>query len=274
MHHLRYSTRGFLSSCLWPLLASCSDTPSAVRVVDRPPASAAVEQDPGAEKETSNGAADRGVTALYNDVPDKMHPAAEALCLAFREYPQERRASCAGSRANFMLTDRCRASLGRSVADGAIRIDEPAASSCLATIKEIYSGCGWLEDSRVPRDPQMQTRMRSCAAALRGTLKRDARCRSSLECQDELHCAGVSPTTMGNCRAPGVTGEVCGRGVDPLLAWLRPEAMDQGAHKECAGFCANTRCYAHAALGDKCVSSLHCGPAATCNAGRICERQT
>jgi hydrogenase/urease accessory protein HupE len=157
----------------------------------------------------------------------------EALCEVFQRLPRRRRAECAGRAPGIDLASECERGLGAALASGALRLDAAATEQCLQQMKQRYQGCAWVDESyRAP--------LAACRRFASGTLAADKPCRSSLECVDGLHCAGVGPLDRGVCAPPKTAGERCELAVDPLAAYVQHDADE--SHPECAGRCLRHRC--------------------------------
>lgn len=237
-------------------LVSCAPPPSTslASPVAAPTTEASPPDDDG-ERERGPDA----VRAIY-DGRGPAVPAAEALCRAFQEVPRRRKAECCEHRPGILLTGECTRVLSAAITTGAVSLDEGAARRCEAAMAEAHEGCGWV-------GTWSRAQPEACQALLEGHRKDGETCRSSVECEAGLRCHGVSPTDEGVCGPPEAVGATCGDGVDPLAGYVGAD-LARG-HPECAsGFCANGRCRALAAVGERCVSDEHCG------AGAHCDRST
>jgi hypothetical protein len=94
-------------------------------------------------------------------------------------------------------------------------------------------------------------------------------CRSSLECNEGLHCQGLSATRTGICTRPQAVGAACGTHVDVMAAYVLDRALDR-ARPFCRDFCslANHRCEPVPEEGAACLASVNCAPGHSCLAGR------
>lgn len=194
-------------------------------------------------------------------------PQAQTLCRALHELPASRRKECCAATPSMLLTNDCVRVLTYAQRSGAVRIDEPALSACVASQQQTYSGCDWVG----PWPPDLPS---PCRGVLHGTLAAGSRCRSSLECQDGLFCHGAGPTTTGVCGSPRAEGERCGLAVDALAAYVGMAALTEphpqfASHRECAGFC-NMRhvCETQRARGENCVMSVQCAAEDRCGQGQ------
>ena len=119
------------------------------------------------------------------------------------------------------------------------------ADACADAMAKLYTGCDWVGARSRPLPA-------ACSAVVQGTRKATQPCRSALECEHGLYCHGVSPTQTGKCGPPRPSGGACGRGIDPLTAYVG----DNGAlHPECEGVCANGKCRNLVAQGGACRAS-------------------
>ena len=94
-----------------------------------------------------------------------------------------------------------------------------------------------------------------CSGLFTGTLAQGAKCRSSLECQGTLRCAGVGPTDVGRRGPAGVPGMRCDTAVDALAAFTR---QDAALHPECDGFCERRICRPALQPGAACLANVQC----------------
>ncbi|HZZ84783.1 MAG TPA: hypothetical protein VFE30_09620 [Anaeromyxobacteraceae bacterium] len=185
-----------------------------------------------------------------------------ALCAALHALPAARRASCCGGPAATDLSARCEATLSEAVAGGGLALAAEPVETCVRALDAAYQGCGWVGPFGAPLPPE-------CAAVAVGRRAAGDPCRSSLECQGGLHCAGVTPSRPGRCAGSAPAGTACGTGVDPLAALLRLDA--DRLRPECAGACRQHACVAPGGRGAACVSSAGCGAGLRCADGRCFE---
>lgn len=175
----------------------------------------------------------RSVYPLDAGSPD---PRVVRLCSALQDEPSRRRAECRHTTPGVVVTSECVRMLATAVRDGAVTLGEGDVDRCAAGIDRVFAGCDWVG----PIAPQPPA---ECQDLLRGTLREGARCRSSLECLDGLHCEGLGPTRAGTCRMPQAEGAACHESVDPLAAYARQNAYEKH-HPECRGACVRRRCAA------------------------------
>jgi hydrogenase/urease accessory protein HupE len=157
------------------------------------------------------------------------------LCTAFHELPRVRRAQCTGKKPGLAFTGECVRMLNAAVSSRALRIDEPGAQRCIAAETTRMGDCSFTRAASLPA-------LAECRGVLHGSLAQGATCRSSLECDEGLHCLGVSPLDTGTCQAPRPDGSRCGFAVDPLAAYIARSADDPNPHRECAGNCVRGTC--------------------------------
>ena len=175
----------------------------------------------------------RSVYPLDAGSPD---PRVVRLCSALQDEPLRRRAECRHTTPGVVVTSECVRMLATAVRDGAVTLGEGDVDRCASAIDRVFAGCDWVG----PNAPQPPG---ECQDLLRGTLLAGARCRSSLECLEGLHCDGLGPTHAGICRAPQAEGASCHESVDPLAVYARQNAYE-AHHPECRGPCVRRRCAA------------------------------
>jgi hypothetical protein len=199
-------------------------------------------------------------TIYPRDLPP--HPLATRLCETLHGVPGRRKAECCGGEPASSLTTECARVLGATLHAAAAELDETAALRCAAAMTDSLRGCDWVTPTP-PGTPE------SCQGLLKGKLAAGSVCRSSLECEGQLHCAGVSPTKTGVCTPPGAEGSGCGTHVDVLATYLLDRRLGT-SHPFCADFCSlvTHKCQKGPPLGSPCVASVNCGPSQTCVNGR------
>jgi hypothetical protein len=138
-----------------------------------------------------------------------------------------------------------------------VQIADEGLQRCEQARAEQLSGCDWVLPLQQPPLPD------ACRGLLQGTRKAGAVCRSTLECEGSLHCAGVGPTSTGRCVAAIEDGP-CSPAVDPLVVYTLQDAeRRQPACKQ--GFCDRRRCHAWLKPGERCTHQEACGPGAHCD---------
>lgn len=187
---------------------------------------------------------------------------ASELCEILHTIPAERKAACCGAALEGGLVEACRAEL---VAARGADIDEARLARCRSAMEAASRGCDWVTPFQRSLPPE-------CQSLLTGTRKNGEPCRSSLECQSQLHCDATSGTRAGKCRPPADGGEACGTEVDPLATFVR-QGSTESEHPTCKGQCSfvEHRCGDVPSVGAKCYSSANCAPSHSCIQGR-CEK--
>jgi len=199
-------------------------------------------------------------TIYPRDLPP--HPLATRLCDTLHAVGARRKAECCGGEPALFLATECARVLGATLHAGTAVLEESAVQRCAAAMVDAVQGCDWVTPSP-PSAPE------ACQGLLKGKLATGSVCRSSLECEGQLYCAGVSPTKTGVCTPPGAAGAGCGTHVDVLATYL----LDRGlgtSHPFCADFCSliTHKCEKEPAIGSACVANVNCGPSQTCVKGR------
>jgi hypothetical protein len=199
-------------------------------------------------------------TIYPRDLPP--HPLAVRLCETLHGIPARRRAECCGGEAAPFLATECGRVLGATLHAGTAQLDETAALRCAAAMTDSLAGCDWV----TPNPPSAPE---ACQGLLQGNLAMGSVCRSSLECEGRLHCAGLSPTKTGVCTPPGADGAGCGAHVDVLATYLLDRRLAT-SHPFCADFCSliTHKCQKEPSTSSPCVASVNCGPSQTCVNGR------
>lgn len=187
------------------------------------------------------------------------HPDALKLCRVLQELPAEHDARCCGKPPpTEVLTHReCIRMLSASLHSGALRLAPEKLAACLESAGRPALDCAWAGTQQPPPAP--------CLAAVEGTLKAGATCRSTLECAGALICNGVSPVRAGTCTAPLPLGQSCGGTVDPLAAYTRNQALETTRPECAAGSCQRGRCLAPPAVDAPCRHRGACAPGHWCN---------
>lgn len=187
-----------------------------------------------------------------NDPPD---PLAQRLCDAIHTLPARRKAECCKGEPSVTMVDECVRTLSYALRSKAVTLDPAEVDVCAEAAAKAFDGCGWVTplSAAVPA---------ACAGIVKGAVKEGDHCRSSLECQDGLHCHGVAASDTGRCGKPREAGS-CSRGIDTLASHTRQSGVDR-SHPECAGHCNGRRCEPDLPVGAACITSVACG------AGRLC----
>ena len=201
------------------------------------------------------------------DLQGPTNPLAARLCQALYALPDERRAQCcqAGSVAMGVIGSQCTAMLSSALRIGAVKLPPEAVDRCVAAMTAAYSGCGWVGPNEVILPEE-------CTNLFQGTLVQGASCRSTLECQGELRCAGGGPTDIGRCAPAGPPDSPCEIAVDGLATFTRQDVTR--SHPECTGFCQRRRCRAPLPPGEKCLVDVQCPRGTHCGKGACVPGQT
>ena len=190
-------------------------------------------------------------------------PRAQRLCDALYTQPLKRRSECCTGAGGSNVAPLCGLQLSASIRRGAVRVEAAAVDTCSEETTGELEGCGWVS-------PLLPPVPHACSGVVQGTLPAGAKCESSLECVDGLHCKGVSPVAPGVCSPPSPARTSCDIPADNLSALLR--ARDDPRHPECQGRCVKGQCLPWAEAGGACVSSATCVAGLNCIAGH-CEKK-
>ena len=174
----------------------------------------------------------------------------------------------------------CSDKLRRSVEQGRIRIDVPAAATCSGAFQATFSasGCSMIWTG-------IAWEQSACRAVVKGQQADGAPCRYRYECADGLFCYGYSDGLDGTCAVPPEGGSC--RAEESLFA--ADDVLDSylGNHPSCApgracqhtsnyGFCSKTVPEGGNCLYDQdCDAGLkchlgECGAAGPAGAGEAC----
>lgn len=191
-------------------------------------------------------------------------PLAAKLCEALHKLPEERRAQCCPGGSGITVLAQCTGTLSSALRLGAVTLEAEAVDRCASAMAAAHEGCAWVGPNPLPL-PEV------CTGLLKGTLGAGAHCRSSLECQDGLRCAGAGPTDLGRCAPAGPPGTPCELAVDALAVYARQD-LARG-HPECDGYCQRRACWppldgGSCLLDVQCPRGTHCGGGA-CVAGPV-----
>jgi hypothetical protein len=257
MAQARYALRAGLVALTLASGSSCTSKPTPGAGPSTSP-SASSTAPAGSAAQAPFAGDDQGgeVKPVYPETNEPPDPQAERYCRLIYEAPETKRKECCPSVpfTAFRPTDQCVRTLSFALRSKAVALGEAALGACEAAILDEAKRCDW--GGTMPA---------ACEGIVRGQLDENAKCRSSLECKEGLHCGGLGAVTPGTCVPRGVTGTPCGGSTDTLAAFVRQDA--ERAHPQCGGQCERRRCADTVALGGKCGSSLQCGQ------GRFCLQQ-
>jgi len=187
-------------------------------------------------------------------------PIAEAYCKAIVETPRRRREECCPAVPALAATNECIRTLSAALRSGAVTLSEADVEACKVAYVAATADCDWVQPAGDMPPPA------ACLGILKGTLEEKARCRSNLECKEGLRCAGLGATRPGRC-APPDNLHACNISRDSLASFSAQTDVDRH-HPECAGYCAQTGCREATTI---CTTSVTCGPAAHCIAGKCSD---
>jgi hypothetical protein len=201
--------------------------------------------------------AEDGVRPVY-ETAGPADPRAARLCQALYALPEERRATCCGSRPGLALTDACAGLVSAALGSGALLLESARVDACTLALGRAYAGCEWVG----PFGPAFP---KECQGLFRGQRTVGETCRSSLECASDLLCAGAGPTDEGRCAPAGGKGASCSTSVDALATYTRQDV--DSLHPQCQGLCRRHRCEDAATAGAACETSQQCRPGHHCADG-------
>jgi hypothetical protein len=188
------------------------------------------------------------------------NPLAQRFCAALHDMPEQRRATCCSDKPGLVLTSECVRMVSAAIALGAVSLDANDVDGCEKAVQKTYEGCEW-------PGPFMPDAPDECLGVVKGRLGAGKRCRSSLECEGDMRCQGVSPTTMGRCGPAAADDQRCGGSADALASFTRVYDVD-ARHPECKGWCNRTKCESFANAGAPCTLAASCGKGNLCVAGK------
>jgi hypothetical protein len=210
-----------------------------------------------------SSSSDDEVRPVYPPQVGAPSPLAQRLCQALQEIPARRRAECCGGSPTLMLAGECTRMLSAALGSGAVKLQAPAVEACAQAMEQAHQGCEWV-------GPQPPSTPEACRGLMQGTLMLGARCRSSLECAEGLHCHGVGPTDTGVCAPPGGAGELCGFSVDALATYTRQDTLEH-PHPQCQGYCSKRQCAEPVASGGTCTVEAQCALGLHCASGQCVQ---
>lgn len=193
----------------------------------------------------------------------KADPLAQRLCDALHTLPVKRKSECCAGEGSSNLAPLCAQGLSAAIRRGSVRLDVAGIDRCTQETRSELEGCGWVNPT-LPPLPQ------ACNGLVQGHLLAGARCESSVECADGLHCKGVSPVASGVCSTASAARTSCDVPADNLSTLLR--ARNDPRHPECQGRCVKGECLPVVEAGGACVSSSGCVSGLNCIAGH-CENK-
>jgi hydrogenase/urease accessory protein HupE len=240
---------------LLPLLPACTCQSPAAGTAGATPSSSTP-----ASGSAEIPARDPEVTPVYPPLGGPPHPLAARLCDALHGLPRRRKAECCASPPATSVEAECLRNLSGALSSGAVVLDEQDLARCEEASKQSLASCDWVLPFTAPPVPE------ACLGLLKGTRKAGAVCRSSLECEGELNCSGVGPTSAGRCLAARESGP-CAFQVDALAGYTRQSDAAR-RHPQCKGYCDRRRCAPLLKEGDACTSHDGCGPGHHCGDGR------
>ena len=211
---------------------------------------------------TSSTAANASNQPRVGRADATVHAMAAQLCDTLHGLPARRKQECCNASVTSMASV-CTEQVAAALQRHAVHIDEGALAACTKASSTSLKGCDWIG----PLQPQLPN---ACASLIEGNIKADARCQSSLECEDGFYCRGASPLVAGVCAAPAKPGNRCERPADNLASFAR--AADDPRHPSCDGICLRGQCLAAVAQGGRCHASAVCSTGLTC-VENTCQQQ-
>jgi len=199
-----------------------------------------------------------GVRPVY-ETTGPVDARAARLCHTLHALPEGRRATCCGSQPGVELTEACAGVLSAALRSQALLLEAPRLEACVAALQGAYQGCDWVGIFGPPLP-------RECQGLFIGQRHAGEACRSSLECEGTLPCAGIGPTDVGRCAAPAAKPASCSLAVDALASYTRQDV--ERLHPPCQGLCRVHRCEEAVLDGASCTTSQVCGPGHHCADGR------
>lgn len=259
MRFLRCLSAGALA--LIPLIPACTCGAPAPAPGAAGSASATLSASAPAASSAEGRPQELDVRPVYPALQGPPHPLASRLCGVLHDIPKQRRAACCSQPPEQGIEAECLRNLSGALSSAAVTVEEEAIARCELALKESLQGCDWV--APLPFSPPLPG---ACQGLLKGTLKAGAVCRSSLECEGALSCAGVGPTATGRCVPPRESGP-CGPRVDPLGTYTLQSTFER-AHPQCTGFCDRRRCAPLVKEGEACTFHDACGSGHHCGDGK------
>jgi hypothetical protein len=210
------------------------------------------------------GEEDTEIQPVYPPDAGPLDPLARRFCDAAVLLPAARRAECCHEPRGFASAASCAHALSYALTKKALSVAETALARCTAAAERALAGCAWVGPSG-PILPE------ECRGIFAGKLGSGAPCRSSLECQANLFCHGLTVARAGICGSPKPKGAVCGGGIDTLVSYTR-QTDYESAHAECSGYCLRGTCQEFVKAGERCEASAQCEGKAHC-IGSVCSEQ-
>lgn len=205
-------------------------------------------------------APDDDVKPVYPQTAEAPDPTAQKYCDLVYEAAESKRKECCPSTpfTSFRPTGECARTLSHALRSGAVVLAKGALDACEAAVLAAAKQCDW--GGEVPA---------ACDGILVGQVAEQGVCRSSLECKEGTHCAGLGVASPGKCVRPKPDGARCSAAVDSLGAFVHQDT--ERKHPQCEGFCERHKCSPVLAVGAKCLSSLQCGADRTCLADKCSD---
>jgi hypothetical protein len=230
-----------------PAPSASAPAPSASAPASAPAASA---NDPRHDR------AERGADEIRPVYPmdAPIVPEAKRFCEAIYTVQEKRKAECCSgvpSPAAAGVAELCAKTLSYAIGSKAITLAAGDVDACTEALGKQTTGCDWMNPYSVDLPP-------ACEGILKGTLAKDAPCRSSLECADGMRCQGLSAVDMGKCGPPKPVRYPCNLAIDTLASHTRQSSVNR-AHPECEGYCTRGYCSEPLAEGTACVTDMQCG---------------
>ena len=219
-----------------------STTAPATSGAARPPAT------PATPAASDDRASDDDVKPVYPQTTDPPDPVAQKYCDLIHETAETKRKECCPSVpvTPFRPTVECARTLSYALKSKALVLEKADLDGCEAAILAEARQCDW--GGELPA---------ACKDILKGQVKPSGACRSALECEPGLFCAGLGVSTAGKCAPPRAEGGRCSKAVDSLGAFVHQDT--EARHPRCTGYCERGQCVRLSAPGEKCTSSVQCG---------------
>ena len=197
------------------------------------------------------------VEPVYPIEPNKPPvPLAAKLCEGLTTLQEKKRSACCNTTPGIVLATECTRLVSAALRHNALELAERDVDTCIAALDKSLEGCDWVGPFPLPPPAE-------CQGIFKGKTTAGAKCRSSLECQGDMHCGGLTPTSPGRCAPPGVGGEACGAAVDPLVSFARQSSADK-RHPDCKERCIKHHCAPPVAEGGACLITADCRDGLQC----------